>query len=377
MDADTSVLWVSDFPRDEHDLRSVGGHDQHDTYCDGFVYSWGVAGYLIDEVVGRPPLRRRGRSLVPVETGVRSLHASRPLPSCLSAGWVGGTGRLSARFSVDYQQEVPPVGSCYNGINVSDSGGSGRVVVLLHGWPSSIESWDEQVSALVANGNRVVCIDRRGFGGSDRPIACLSFESLADDIETVFQALDLTDVTLVGFCMGGGEVARYISRHSMFRLRAAVFASSSTPFVTKDTRSFSTVPVFVSSLFTEDATLRSAFLKDYINIAHSRKSSPGTAGTNLWKALALAERCDAVSLIQCLSLIHSEDFSDDLKKANLPCLVLHGDQDAVYPINKTATLTHALLPRSDIEILSGAPNACQITHSNAFNVALISFLSRT
>ncbi|WP_442902524.1 alpha/beta fold hydrolase [Frigidibacter sp. MR17.14] len=272
---------------------------------------------------------------------------------------------------------MPEVGKIYDGINFTDSGGTGRVVVLLHGWSSSLESWDKQVSALAASGNRVICIDRRGCGGSQATSRLLSFDNLADDIETILQSLDLTDVTLVGFCMGGGEVARYIRRHGLVRLRAAVFASSATPFAPNVKGSFSLTPEDAQKWFTEDASRRSSCLEDYISNAHSINSSQRAAASNLWKAIALAERCDAGSLMQCLSLIQTEDFSDDLEIADLPCLVLHGDQDMIYPIDKTAIPTHAILSRSDIEILRGAPNACQITHYKAFNAALTSFLGRT
>ncbi len=116
-------------------------------------------------------------------------------------------------------------------VHVEDSGGSGRPVVLIHGWPLSSESWSEQVGPLSAAGYRVVAYDRRGFGRSDKPSKGYDYDTLADDLDGVLSELDLTDVTLVGFSMGGGEVARYIGRHGQDRLRSVVFAAAVPPYL--------------------------------------------------------------------------------------------------------------------------------------------------
>src|SRR3712207_2459884 len=116
-------------------------------------------------------------------------------------------------------------------LHVDDTGGSGRPVVLIHGWPLSGESWSDQVAPLSAAGYRVVTYDRRGFGRSDKPSGGFEYDTLAEDLSNVLEELDLTDVTLVGFSMGGGEVARYVSKHGEDRLHSVVFAAAVTPYL--------------------------------------------------------------------------------------------------------------------------------------------------
>lgn len=118
-------------------------------------------------------------------------------------------------------------------LHVEDTGGTGRPVVLIHGWPLSAESWKAQVPVLKDAGYRVVAYDRRGFGRSDKPAAGYEYDTLADDLAGVINDLDLRDVTLVGFSMGGGEVARYIARHGEQRLHSVVFASAVPPYMLK------------------------------------------------------------------------------------------------------------------------------------------------
>ncbi|MEO7752167.1 MAG: alpha/beta hydrolase, partial [Terracoccus sp.] len=116
-------------------------------------------------------------------------------------------------------------------LHVEDSGGEGRPVVLIHGWPLSGAAWSDQVPALLAEGHRVVTYDRRGFGSSDKPRGGYDYDTLADDLAGIMEQLDLRDATLVGFSMGGGEVARYVSRHGQERLHSVVFASAVPPYL--------------------------------------------------------------------------------------------------------------------------------------------------
>jgi non-heme chloroperoxidase len=120
-------------------------------------------------------------------------------------------------------------------LHINDSGGGGRPVVLIHGWPLSAQTWAPQVSVLEAAGYRVVAYDRRGFGRSDKPESAYNYEVLADDLQRVMDLSGLQDVTLVGFSMGGGEVARYIARHGESRLRSVVFAAAVPPYLMKTT----------------------------------------------------------------------------------------------------------------------------------------------
>jgi pimeloyl-ACP methyl ester carboxylesterase len=173
-------------------------------------------------------MARRARG-VPGQTG-----------SCCDRGNVFGVPRGGARrhpsTRADREDRMSEI-SAHHGLfkdtnlHVDDHGGSGRPVVLIHGWPLSGESWKGQVPAFQEAGFRVVTYDRRGFGRSDKPLTGYDYDALADDLHTLLAELELTDVTLVGFSMGGGEVARHASRHGSERVRDVVFASSVTPYL--------------------------------------------------------------------------------------------------------------------------------------------------
>src|SRR5690606_5381539 len=149
------------------------------------------------------------------------------------AGVVGGRAAGAAAAPDDAGNTVDTPSGQPVRLHIEDTGGSGRPVVLIHGWPLSAQAWAAQVPALEAAGYRVVAYDRRGFGRSDKPASGYGYDTLADDLQRVLDDCKLQDVTLVGFSMGGGEVARYVARHGESRLRSVVFAAAVPPCLMK------------------------------------------------------------------------------------------------------------------------------------------------
>jgi non-heme chloroperoxidase len=233
-------------------------------------------------------------------------------------------------------------------LHVEDSGGPGRPVVLIHGWPLSGESWSEQTGPLAEAGYRVITYDRRGFGSSDKPkglgTSGYDYDTLADDLHGVLTELDLNDVTLVGFSMGGGEVARYASKHGNERVRSVVFAGAVTPFM-------------LQSDDNPDGVL---------TVTEDQRQ----------QALALEALADHRAELGCLNAFGTTDFREDLTKVTVPTLVIHGDSDAVVPFEGSGRRTHEAVAGSDLVVVEGGPHGFNVSHAGEFNESLIAFLAK-
>jgi non-heme chloroperoxidase len=263
-------------------------------------------------------------------------------------------------------------------VHVEDSGGSGRPVVLIHGWPLSGESWSEQVGPLSAAGHRVVAYDRRGFGRSDKPSKGYDYDTLADDLDGVLSELDLTDVTLVGFSMGGGEVARYVARHGQERLRSVVFAAAVPPYLLK-TDDNPDGPLteeaageMEQGLKDDRTTFFDGFTRDFFSVDGELKVSEDQRQ----EALALCHQSDQTAALGCMEAFGTTDFRDDLAKVTVPALVIHGDGDATVPFEGSGQRTHEAIPGSELVVVEGAPHGFNVSHAEEFNRALLDFLAR-
>ena len=247
-------------------------------------------------------------------------------------------------------------------VHVEDSGGSGRPVVLIHGWPLSGESWSEQVGPLSAAGHRVVAYDRRGFGRSDKPSKGYDYDTLADDLDGVLKELDLTDVTLVGFSMGGGEVARYIARHGEDRIHSVVFAAAVPPYLLKSDDN-------PDGPLTEEAAARdgrrgSRTTARPSSTASRRTSSPPGGELKVTEeqrqeAIALCHQSDQTAALGCMEAFGTTDFRDDLTKITVPTLVIHGDSDGIVPFEGSGKRTHEAIAGSELVVVEGAPARLQ------------------
>jgi pimeloyl-ACP methyl ester carboxylesterase len=263
-------------------------------------------------------------------------------------------------------------------LHVEDSGGTGRPVVLIHGWPLSAESWKAQVPVLKAAGYRVVAYDRRGFGRSDKPADGYEYDTLADDLAGVLEDLDLRDATLVGFSMGGGEVARYIARHGEQRLRSVVFASAVPPYMLKsaDNPEGPLTQAKADEMRQGLEQDRSTFFDGFTTDFFSAKGELKVSEKERQAAIALCEQSDQTAALGCMKAFGTTDFRDDLKKVTVPTLVLHGDSDGTVPFEGSGKRTAAAIAGSEVVVLEDAPHGCNASHPEQFNAALVAFLAR-
>ena len=262
-------------------------------------------------------------------------------------------------------------------LHVEDTGGSGRPVVLIHGWPLSGESWLDQVPALTAAGFRSVRYDRRGFGRSDKPLTGYGYDSLADDLAGVLSELDLHDVTLVGFSMGGGEVARYIARHGEERLHSVVFASAVTPYMLQGgDNPDGPLTKSQAAQMTKDLTVnQDAFYDQFITEFFSVDGKIQVSEDERQQALAQTREADKKAALACMASFGTTDFREDLQGVTVPTLVLHGDGDATVPFEGSGKRTHQAIPQSELHIILGAPHGCNVSHAEEFNRTLTGFLA--
>ncbi len=261
-------------------------------------------------------------------------------------------------------------------LHIEDSGGSGRPVVLIHGWPLSAEAWEPQVSVLQAAGYRVVAYDRRGFGRSDKPESDYSYDTLADDLARVMEQCGLQDVTLVGFSMGGGEVARYIGRFGSSRLRSVVFAAAVPPYLMQ-TADNPDGPLTQEAASRKRMALdndRSTFFDDFTRNFFSANGALLVTEAQRTDAIALCQQSAQHAALACMDSFSTTDFRDDLKKVSVPTLVIHGDADGIVPIDGSGQRTHRAVRHSQLVVVKGAPHGLNLSHAQAFNAALLSFL---
>jgi pimeloyl-ACP methyl ester carboxylesterase len=262
-------------------------------------------------------------------------------------------------------------------LHVDDTGGTGRPVVLIHGWPLSGEAFAAQVPALQAAGYRVITYDRRGFGRSDKPAKGYTYDTLTEDLHALLEQLDLTDVTLVGFSMGGGEVARYFSKYGAERLRSVVFASAVPPYMLQ-TQDNPDGPLtkeaaadMTADLTKDEDSFYDGFTQEFFSVNGELKVTE----TQRQEALALCKQADKKAALACMQAFGSTDFRDDLLKVAVPSLILHGDGDATVPFEGSGQRIHAALPGSDLHVIKGAPHGCNVSHPDEWNQALITFLA--
>ena len=261
-------------------------------------------------------------------------------------------------------------------LHIDDQGGTGRPVVLIHGWPLSGATWEHQLPALRAAGYRAITYDRRGFGRSQKPASGYDYDTLAADLNAILTDLDLKDVTLVGFSMGGGEIARYVSRYDTDRLRSVVFASAVPPYMLKTADNPDGPLTEAKAKSTEDAVRkdRNAFFDQFTKDFFTANATLKVSEVERQKAIAVCRQSDQTALLGCMKAFGTTDFREDLTSVTMPALVLHGDSDSIVPFEGSGARTQKAIPNSRLVVLPGAPHGCNVSHAGAFNAALIDFL---
>jgi non-heme chloroperoxidase len=254
--------------------------------------------------------------------------------------------------------------------------GKGPVVTFSHGWPLCSDAWDGQMHFLGENGFRVVAHDRRGHGRSSQPWSGNDMNGYADDLAAVIETLDLKDVTLVGHSTGGGEVARYIGRHGTKRVAAAVLIAAVPPIMVKSDSNPEGLPIEVfDGLRSDLAKDRSQFWKDFA-ISFYGANRPGAKVSQgmldqfwLWSMQGGLK-----NVYDSIKAFSETDFTDDLKKFDVPTLVMHGEDDQIVPIKDSAKKSARLIKGAQEIYYPGRPHGLTATHQDEVNTDLLNFL---
>jgi len=256
--------------------------------------------------------------------------------------------------------------------------GTGHPVVLIHGWPQSGRAWEKQVAALLEAGHRVITYDRRGFGESSRPTFGYEYDTFSEDLHKVLTRLKLRDVALVGFSMGGGEVARYLGTYGSEGVSHAVFISSVTPFLLKTPDNPAGVDRGIFDGIKRDietdrpALLRHFFANFYnVDVLGGKRISDGVVGFNWNVAVGASPR----ATLDCVSTWLT-DFRKDLARIDVPALVIHGDADRIVPIEASGQRSHELVKDSRLVVVEGGPHGLIWTHGEIVNRELVDFLGK-
>ena len=255
--------------------------------------------------------------------------------------------------------------------------GVGPTVVLSHGWPLNADSWDIQIHYLTSNGFRVIAHDRRGHGRSDDSWNCNDMDTFADDLATLINTLDLQKISLIGFSMGGGEVARYIGRHGTGRLSKAALISAVPPLMLQTAANPIGLPIAVFDELREKLRFdRSQAFQD-ISVPFFGANRPdSTATKGMQDAFWLrGMQSSSKSTFDCVKAFSETDFTEDLKKFDLPTLIIHGDDDQIVPIAASAVAAAKIISHAKLEIYQGAPHGLTHTHAIQLNADLLAFLN--
>jgi pimeloyl-ACP methyl ester carboxylesterase len=255
--------------------------------------------------------------------------------------------------------------------------GTGRPVVLIHGYPLSGRAWDRQVPVLLEAGHRVITYDRRGFGKSSQPTCGYDYDTFAQDLSLLLECLDLRDAALVGHSMGTGEVTRYLGHYGSGRVAKAVLVAPVPPFLLQADDNPDGVPASVFDGFAQAARAdtpawMNGFLGSFYNFDKLRGSLVSDQAFQAsWNLAATASVTAAVA---CISTWET-DFRGDLAMIDVPVLVLHGDDDQVLPLSKTSDRLPAMVEDLELVVVEGGPHAIPWTHADQVNNSLVKFLA--
>ena len=254
--------------------------------------------------------------------------------------------------------------------------GKGLPVVFIHGWPLSGSMWEYQVTQLPQQGLRCITYDRRGFGKSDRPFGCYDYNTLASDLKALLDELDLHEVTLVGFSMGGGEIAKYFSLYGGERVAKVVLISAVVPYMLQTVDNPDGVPQeafdkMLKEITDDRPSFLEAFNKDFYGV--ELLNQPVT-GAYLANALTQALNASPIATIECAKSFSSTDFRDDVPKINVPTLIIHGDKDKTVPIKATAEQAVENIKGAVLKVYEGAPHGLWFTEKDKLNQDLIDFI---
>jgi len=256
--------------------------------------------------------------------------------------------------------------------------GSGPVITFSHGWPLNADAWDGQMLFLAQNGFRVIAHDRRGHGRSGQSSSGNEMNTYADDLATLVETLDLRDMTMVGHSTGGGEVARYIGRHGTKRVAKAVLIGAVPPLLLKTPANPEGTPLEVfDGLRAGLAGDRGQFYKEFaIPFFGANRAGAKVPQSTLDQFWRLSMQAGLKNVYECVKAFSETDFTEDLKRFDIPTLLLHGEDDQIVPINDTARKTEKLVRGAKAIYYPGAPHGLTVTHQDKINADLLAFCTQ-
>lgn len=273
-------------------------------------------------------------------------------------------------FITSEQNSTEPIKIYYEDL------GEGVPVVFIHGWPLSGSMWEYQITEFVKQGMRCITYDRRGFGKSDRHSLNYDYDTLVDDLKALLDELDLDNVTLVGFSMGGGEIARYFSTYGGNRVAKVVLVSAVVPYMLKTDTNPNGVPqetfdTMTAGMKKDRPAFFESFNKDFFGVG---LMSHPVSDAFLQNALTKVMDASPISTLECAKSFATTDFRQDVPKINVPTLIIHGDKDKTVPIDATGNETAKLLPDAQYKVYEGAPHGLYYTEKDKLNKDLAAFI---
>lgn len=254
--------------------------------------------------------------------------------------------------------------------------GMGEPVVFSHGWPLTADAWEDQMVFLASRGYRCIAHDRRGYGRSDQPWNGNDMDTYADDLATLVKTLDLKNVIHVGHSTGGGEVARYIGRHGTKRVAKAVMIGAIPPLMLKTVTNPNGMPI--EMFYNMRASVladRSQFFKDLAVSFYGANRQGAKVSQGLLDSFWIQSmQAGLKGILDCIKAFSETDFTEDLKKIDVPTLILHSDDDQLVPIGASAMLSSKIIKNARLEVYKGAPHGMCSTHKDQVNADLLSFV---
>ena len=253
--------------------------------------------------------------------------------------------------------------------------GTGQPVVFSHGWPLNADAWDDQLYLFAANGYRAIAHDRRGHGRSTQTSYGNDMDTYADDLAALVSELDLKDVIHIGHSTGGGEVARYIGRHGTKRVAKAILVDAVTPGLLKTVKNPDGIPIEefdkIRAAIKAD---RAQFWRDFGILFYSANRSGSTVSQGVRDAFwLLCMQAGLPAAYDCVEAFSETDFTEDLKKFDIPTLFIHGDDDQVVPVTITAVRAAKMIKDATLKIYKGAPHGLMATNKEQFHSDLLQF----
>lgn len=255
--------------------------------------------------------------------------------------------------------------------------GKGQPVVFSHGWPLTADSWESQMMFLASQGYRCIAHDRRGHGRSSQPWDGNDMDTYADDLSQLLESLDLKEAVLIGFSAGGGEVSRYIGRYGTKRLAKVALISAVPPLMLKTTDNPDGLPIEAFDKIRDGCTAdRSQFYKDLASGPFFGANRPGSKVSqgmidSFWHQ---GMHAGNKNTYDCIKAFSETDFTEDLKKFDIPTLIIHGDDDQIVPIGAAAFQSSKIVKNATLKIYPGAPHGLMDTHKDQLNADLLAFL---